>query len=506
MNWNVVNTGVISLEGGGADINTTWDNTEDGRILGTGTIRYPSSASGIDNRGVFSPGPLAPEATPGTLTVDTSNQNPFETGPGTLEIEIGGTTPGDEHDQLVVDETVQLSGTLAVRLIGGFTPEAGSEFAIVTAGTVAGSFDTVDLPSGFEIAYEPTRVILRAAGAGGPALADTPWPTLGGGVARLNQSPVEGPENVALEWEYDAEVGFGALINQPVLAEDGTIYTPDNASLLYAVNPDGSEKWRAETGGARSSPLVAEDGTVYVGSTDGGLYAVDPDGNVRWRFDAGDRINSAPNIAENGTIYVASNAQQLFAVNPDGTLRWSREIGGFGTSSPAVAPDGTVVVSSSAGTVLAFTASGERLWAAEYDGTGYAPTITPDGRVVLQTGGAVRALRPGDGQPRSGSARVWASSKRRATPPVARRSSSPTRAQRFSRSMLPLARLSGSAISEPSRQPSHLRPSARPTCWATRSVAVAPCSSSTASQAMFSPRRLSTHVWNARRSWTARAA
>jgi hypothetical protein len=44
---------------------------------------------------------------------------------------------------------------------------------------------------------------------------------------------------------------------------------------LYAVNPDGTQKWAFTTGGPiNSSPALGPDGTVYVGSDDGKLYAV----------------------------------------------------------------------------------------------------------------------------------------------------------------------------------------------------------------------------------------
>ena len=49
-------------------------------------------------------------------------------------------------------------------------------------------------------------------------------------------------------------------------------------SCLYAINPDGSLKWRYQTGyRVNSSPAVATDGTVYVGSLNGCLYAIHGD-------------------------------------------------------------------------------------------------------------------------------------------------------------------------------------------------------------------------------------
>jgi outer membrane protein assembly factor BamB len=44
---------------------------------------------------------------------------------------------------------------------------------------------------------------------------------------------------------------------------------------LYAINPDGREKWRFEIGNwVSSSPAIEADGTIYVGSEDSYLYAI----------------------------------------------------------------------------------------------------------------------------------------------------------------------------------------------------------------------------------------
>ncbi|OZC04071.1 Ig-like domain-containing protein [Rubricoccus marinus] len=376
MAWDVENTGTASVLGAGTRITGTWDNTPDGRLQGEGQIDLDNGTGALVNRGV-----VAPEDSDGGTAILPVRGN-WAAGPGTLDIGIGGTEPGTGHDQLTVTRTATLSGTLRVRLADGYAPEAGAEYAIVTANALAGSFDETDLPAGFEVVYEPTRVLLRASGAGGPGLADSPWPMQGGDLAHTNQAPVEGPTGLALDWEYDAGVSF-ALVNQPVLGEDGTLYTSDIGDFLFAVNPDGTERWRAETGGVRNSAAVAEDGTIYSGSSDGGLYAINPDGSQKWRFNAGDRVNTSPAIAPDGTVYIASNAQKLFAVNPDGTLKWERNLGGFALSSPAVAEDGTVVTGSSAGNVVAFAADGSFRWNAAFEGVTRSPTLTPDGRVLV---------------------------------------------------------------------------------------------------------------------------
>ena len=60
-------------------------------------------------------------------------------------------------------------------------------------------------------------------------------------------------------------------------SKDGTIYVGSDDNHLYALNPDGSEKWRFETGEVDDfdcSPAIGEDGTIYFSSKDGHLYAL----------------------------------------------------------------------------------------------------------------------------------------------------------------------------------------------------------------------------------------
>ena len=76
---------------------------------------------------------------------------------------------------------------------------------------------------------------------------------------------------------------------------------------LYAINPDGTEKWRFTTGDdVFSSPAINSEGTIYVGSLDNNLYAINSAGTEQWRFPTGNDIHSSPAIALDGTIYVGS--------------------------------------------------------------------------------------------------------------------------------------------------------------------------------------------------------
>jgi len=78
-----------------------------------------------------------------------------------------------------------------------------------------------------------------------------------------------------LKWSYDT--GDMVRRSPPVVGADGTIYLGTNGKRLYALNPDGTLKWRCNLPGiVRSSPAIGPDGTLYVGCGDGNLYAIGP--------------------------------------------------------------------------------------------------------------------------------------------------------------------------------------------------------------------------------------
>jgi hypothetical protein len=58
-----------------------------------------------------------------------------------LAIDLAGTVPANNYDQLAIVQNAVLGGTLDVRLGGGFFPSLGDEFTVVTANLIIGAFD-----------------------------------------------------------------------------------------------------------------------------------------------------------------------------------------------------------------------------------------------------------------------------------------------------------------------------------------------------------------------------
>ncbi|MBK8269937.1 MAG: hypothetical protein IPK83_17235 [Planctomycetes bacterium] len=80
-------------------------------------------------------------------------------------VEIGGATVGSGYDRLTVAGIATLNGTLDVSLIGGFEPQVGQTFVILTCSLRSGEFNQVmgmDAGAGkaFQVQYNSGNVTL----------------------------------------------------------------------------------------------------------------------------------------------------------------------------------------------------------------------------------------------------------------------------------------------------------------------------------------------------------
>ncbi len=209
-------------------------------------------------------------------------------------------------------------------------------------------------------------------------------------------------EDLQLKWAFETA---GSVTSSPAIEADGTVYFGSGDSYVYAVNPNGTEKWRYPTGDAiaYSSPAVAPDGTIYIGSNDGYLYAINPNGTLRWRYkySMGGAIESSPAIALDGTIYVGARGSQpgtgyLYALSPGGAVQWvygPPDVNADVKSSPAVGSDGSIYVGDYGGVLHAINPDGSNKWRYPNEGPvqGYydhaSPAIGADGTIYIQRNG-----------------------------------------------------------------------------------------------------------------------
>ena len=143
-----------TLLNGGALTSTSTINILGGTLGGMGTITAPSLVSSDE---------VSPGLSPGILALSGAyTQN----GGGTYRVELGGTTPGTEHDQLNIGGAATLAGELAVDTTG-FTPSGGQSFTVMTFASRTGSFNTLtQTPASacgqdLSIQYNSTSVVLE---------------------------------------------------------------------------------------------------------------------------------------------------------------------------------------------------------------------------------------------------------------------------------------------------------------------------------------------------------
>ena len=124
-----------------------------GRLTGTGTFNGACLIEGAT---------LAPGASPGSMTF-TGDLNFAPT--GVYEVELAG-VGSTEFDTIDVED-IDLDGTVDVIFDGGFFPQSGQGFDIITAsGTITGEFASINVldigPEAMYVVYQPDRVRLVA--------------------------------------------------------------------------------------------------------------------------------------------------------------------------------------------------------------------------------------------------------------------------------------------------------------------------------------------------------
>jgi outer membrane protein assembly factor BamB len=232
----------------------------------------------------------------------------------------------------------------------------------------------------------------------------------------------------------EEEIINAVSTSTPTIGTDGTIYVNTlgyymknysdqyDFGILWAINPDGSEKWRYVAGHLstkdknvtdtwlRGSAAIGHDGTIYIATEGGTLHAVKPDGTLKWKFNAAAKKSwyrglegGPPAVGTDGTVYyvaggefklndISSMETRILAINPDGSYKWDflliEDKVFFSENSPAIGPDGRIYVDNNNGSsvsyLFALNPDGTKAWEFHTgQNTGSSAVIAKDGTIYI---------------------------------------------------------------------------------------------------------------------------
>ncbi len=204
---------------------------------------------------------------------------------------------------------------------------------------------------------------------------ESPWPMFRHDLKHTGRINYTGPATPTVAWTFQVN---DAITSSPSIGFDGTIYigaggyydrfgynTGGYDSSLYAINPDGSLKWKFKTGkgsyaaGIFSSPTIGPDGTIYFGALDHYLYALEDSltyGKLKWKSFVGQNsVYASPALNQDSNVYVGCLDLGFYAFRAeDGTKKWGYTTGWCIFSSAVILDDGTIYVGSKDHNLYAF--------------------------------------------------------------------------------------------------------------------------------------------------------
>ncbi len=231
-------------------------------------------------------------------------------------------------------------------------------------------------------------------------------------------------------WRYKAH-GDHTGDPQPLVGKDGTIYFGANKDVkkgfifrekeekpfLIALNPDGSEKFRAKVKYWPSyvSTQLTEgpDGTIYACHGDKELTAFDPQtGKEKWNFHLDDRVkmdysgsiarlNQVPTFDEEGNLYIASDITSsypdghLIKLDSQGKEQWEKSFKGGFSTKPHLGPDGSIWLGTGRGELTSYSKDGElkgKYHVGHMSSNNFA--FGNDGEIFLNTEKRIIAFQP----------------------------------------------------------------------------------------------------------------
>ncbi|MBI1876296.1 MAG: PQQ-binding-like beta-propeller repeat protein [Acidobacteria bacterium] len=193
-------------------------------------------------------------------------------------------------------------------------------------------------------------------------------------------------------------------------ADESIVYAAGNLKLYAFRASTGAAVWTysGPTQAIHGEPLVASDGTIYFGSWDADIYALNSDGTLKWRYqtDGGIAPLASPTLSnDERTLYVGTGdphidpGGSLYALDAaTGAMRWRVSVDAIRASGPVVGPDDKVYVNGF-GALHCFSSQGVELWQSQPNtASSLAPARATDGTIYEGTAqGRIYALNGANG-------------------------------------------------------------------------------------------------------------
>lgn len=248
-----------------------------------------------------------------------------------------------------------------------------------------------------------------------PTLADSPWPMFQHDPQGTGRSEFSGPKKGIISNWSNVICKGGSKFTFTTIGVESNVYLSignvwsdsllETNGYLFKISKNGDPLWTTNLKGndLYNSPLIDNNGVIYIGSTDNYLYAINPDGTIKWKFNAYSQITSGfggITIDLEGTLYF-STVENMYAVNRDGTLIWS--LPGQGNTRILISPDNnTLYVINKFSGLNALDKDGNLKWnyyfgstisainpLVDYIGRIYVPTNDSTYTVINEQGGMI---------------------------------------------------------------------------------------------------------------------
>jgi outer membrane protein assembly factor BamB len=211
----------------------------------------------------------------------------------------------------------------------------------------------------------------------------------------------------SMVWKYPKEKGDPSkpFYAAPAFDANGRVFVGNYGHVLSALKNTGEIDWQFTVTNANfvGSPLVL-DNLILAPASDYYLYAIDTNGTQRWKFKANNMVWAQP-ASDGKLVYQPSLDHILYALRiEDGSLAWKTNLESSLVSSPILTEDGKIFISTMIGDVYSLNASdGSVIWKTSTQGRIWSsPVVYKDtlyvGNSNGTTKGNVLAISAADGK------------------------------------------------------------------------------------------------------------